>query len=246
MALSKYTKDENEKKVLEYLCSKEGSEAYQMYVLNRNMSILDIFKEFKSCKPGIEVLIANLPRLLPRPYSVVNTGLKNSKEIKICFSVIDTGNNRKGLTTGLLENMILSNAFDLEDRLKNLIIVDDCNKQSYGRIPMYIRKNLSGFSLPSNLEEPLILIGTGTGVAPFIGFLEEIELAKDNNPNGKFGDVCLFFGCRNPKLDYIYEKELQEFNTKGVLNKLYTAFSRDSSEVKYVQVSFNAYIHIYI
>ncbi|XP_030021569.2 methionine synthase reductase [Manduca sexta] len=231
LALSRFTKDEDERKVLEYFCSKEGSTAYQAHILNGNLCVLDIFNIFKSCKPPIEVLIANLPRLLPRPYSIVNTGVKDSSKIKICFSVIDLGNKRRGLTTGWLEKKI-SNEFELEKDFNQLTINCDIVNN---KIPIYLRKNVCGFSLPENLEAPLILVGPGTGVASFIGFLEELEVAKENNRNKTFGDVWLFFGCRDSTLDFIYEKELNGFLSRGVLNKFCTAFSRMDNAVKYVQ-----------
>lgn len=142
-------------------------------------------------------------------------------------------NNRKGLTTGWLEKMILNQNCDLERMLKNLNITNDCDT----KVPIYLRKNLSGFSLPECVKSPLILIGIGTGVAPFIGFLQERELYKDKNSNKKLGEVWLFFGCRNPDLDFIYEKELNEFVEKRVLDKLFTAFSRvEKGDFKYIQV----------
>lgn len=234
LALSKYTKNDKERKLLEYLCSKEGSAAYSTHVLDKNLCILDIFTIFKSCKPPVEVLLANLPRLFPRPYSIVNSGLKNNKEIKICFSVM-TNNNRKGLTTGWLEKIILNEDLSLENGLKNLSLSSD-SYYTKEQIPIYLRKNVCMFCLPDNLETPLILIGPGTGVAPFIGFLEERERLKESNPDVKLGNVCLFFGCRNPDLDLIYEEELNGFLSSGVLNKLFTAFSRVDHETKYIQV----------
>ncbi|KAJ8723173.1 hypothetical protein PYW08_003085 [Mythimna loreyi] len=235
LALSKYTKNNKERKLLEYLCSKEGTAAYSTHILEKSICILDIFTNLKSCKPPIEVLLAHLPRLLPRPYSIVNSGLKDDKVIKICFSVMKTNNNRKGLTTGWLESLILNEDLSLENGIKNLTISSDKHivKET---IPIFLRKNVNMFCLPTNLETPLILIGPGTGVSPFIGFLEERETLKESNPDIKLGVVWLFFGCRNPELDFIYEEELNGFLSRGTLNKLFTAFSRvEGHETKYIQ-----------
>ncbi|XP_075975660.1 methionine synthase reductase-like [Anticarsia gemmatalis] len=231
LALSKHTKEEKERKILEYLCSKEGSLAYTAHILDKGLCVLDIFTIFKSCKPPIEVILANLPRLLPRPYSIVNSGLKNNVTMTICFSVM-TVNNRKGLTTGWLENKIL-NELNLEHQLQNLSLTKEENNDFL--VPIYLRKNMSMFSLPEDLQTPLILIGPGTGVAPFIGFLEEREYVKENKPDTKLGEAWLFFGCRNPELDFIYEKELKDFLSKEILNKLSTAFSRIDDNKQYVQ-----------
>ncbi|KAJ8716797.1 hypothetical protein PYW07_003424 [Mythimna separata] len=234
LALSKYTKNDKERKLLEYLCSKEGSAAYSTHILDKNVCVLDIFTTLKSCKPPVEVILAHLPRLLPRPYSIVNSGVKNDNVIRICFSVM-TNNNRKGLTTGWLENLILNGHLSFEYGMQNLSI----SSSTYfpkEKVPIFVRKNVNMFCLPTNLETPLILIGPGTGVSPFIGFLEERESLKESNPDIKLGKVWLFFGCRNPVLDFIYEEELNGFLSRGTLDKLFTAFSRvEDHETKYIQ-----------
>ncbi|XP_046978249.1 methionine synthase reductase-like [Vanessa cardui] len=230
LALAQHTKDKCEKRLLEYLCSKEGSSEYTTHILNKRISVLDLFKLFKSCKPPIEVILEHLPRLLPRPYSIVNTRHSNPNILKICFSVMDIGDNRKGITTGWLEDIILQRC-DIEEKMNNLNLY---NKSV--QVPIYIRKNVNEFCLPKNTETPLILIGPGTGVSPFIGFLEEREYVQKNDPDKKFGCVWLFFGCRNPKLDFIYEDELKSFTSKGVISKLITSFSRvENADFHYVQ-----------
>ncbi|CAG9562654.1 unnamed protein product [Danaus chrysippus] len=223
LALSTHTKDENERKIMEYLCSSEGSAAYNTHILNKGICILDIFNTFKSCKPPIELLLEYLPRLLPRPYSIVNS---QGPVIKICFSVMEI-NNRKGLTTGWLEDLILKN--DIESQMEKLSLGVTEHK-----IPIYMRKNMNEFRPPTSLDTPLILIGPGTGVSPYIGFLEEREKLLKNADSAGF--VWLFFGCRDPKLDFIYEDELNKFVTSGVLSRLSTAFSRHGNpEIRYVQ-----------
>ncbi|MEL6736440.1 MAG: NADPH--cytochrome reductase, partial [Pseudomonadota bacterium] len=80
--------------------------------------------------------------------------------------------------------------------------------------------------------KPVIMIGPGTGIAPFRGFLQEREhRAKNGITNG---DAMLFFGCRDPKLDYIYQEEL-EAAAKAGLVELHTAFSRVKKDKAYVQ-----------
>ncbi|CAG9135725.1 unnamed protein product [Plutella xylostella] len=230
LALSKHTENENEKKVLQYICSKDGSAAYNSHILHKNTCLIDLLQTFKTCRPPIEVILANVGRLLPRPYSIVNRQT-DSKMLKICFSVIQLENNRKGLTTGGLESMILKKT-SIEEGLKNLSL----NEGGFGKVSIYLRKNMNGFALPEDPEKPLLLIGPGTGVAPFIGFLEERQAQKEEKSTLKLGDVWLFFGCRNPKLDFLYEHELNEFVEKGCLTRLSTAFSRiENDGVKYVQ-----------
>ena len=90
------------------------------------------------------------------------------------------------------------------------------------------------------------MIGPGTGIAPFRGFLQErhfkrTEAKEINKKNGKenapcgIGDCILFTGCRNRAVDYVYDDELEEFKNNGTLSQLFVAFSRDQEEKIYVQ-----------
>lgn len=191
---------------------------------------MDLLNILKSCKPPIEVLLEHLPRLLPRPYSIVNRQTDDDI-LKICFSVKEIGHNRKGLTTGWLESLILEKNID---EMMNTLSID----KGFNKIPMYLRKNMNEFYMPDNCESPIILIGPGTGVSPFIGFLEEREYLKKNSSDLKFGQLWLFYGCRDPKLDFIYEKELRYFESEKVITHLKVAYSRiDTTNVHYVQVT---------
>lgn len=166
---------------------------------------------------------------MPRPYSIVNRQ-NNDNILKICFSVIDIGCNRKGLTTGWLESLLLEK--NIEEMMNDLSIDKEPKK-----IPLYIRKNINEFYLPDNYENPLILIGPGTGVSPFIGFLEEREHLKKHNSDIKYDELWLFFGCRDPKLDFIYENELKYFESEKIITHLQLAFSRqEDTNIHYVQV----------
>merc|ERR1711933_579343 len=78
---------------------------------------------------------------------------------------------------------------------------------------------------------PIIMIGPGTGIAPFMGFLEEREVIKAEK------EAVLFFGCRSAAQDNIYKKELEKFKSSGALTDLFVAFSRDQKEKIYVQLN---------
>lgn len=231
LALSRHTKCDTERRALEYLCSKEGVAAYTTHILNKNICLVDIFTIFKTCKPPIDILLANLPRLLPRPYSIVNSGLKDSSILKICFSVMTLENNRQGLATSWLETLLELD--DFENRMCKLSL----NSPNKERVPMYVRSNMVDFSLPPNISSHLIMIATGTGVAPFMGFLEERQMLMESTQS-EMGEAWLFFGCRNPDLDYLYEGELGQYEDSNVLNKCITAFSRVKNvEARRVQVN---------
>jgi len=98
------------------------------------------------------------------------------------------------------------------------------------KVPIFIRK--SQFRLPTKPETPIIMVGPGTGLAPFRGFIQERQHLRDEGKS--VGESILYFGCRKRSEDYIYEAELEEWVKKGTLN-LRAAFSRDQSKKVYVQ-----------
>ena len=111
------------------------------------------------------------------------------------------------------------------------------------KVPVYVRR--SQFRLPNRPQTPVIMVGPGTGLAPFRGFIQVIvdDLDESNlitlnqivcpqerswqKAQGKpVGETHLFFGCRNEAIDFIYREELEAFVSDGLLT-LHTAFSRD-------------------
>jgi len=94
------------------------------------------------------------------------------------------------------------------------------------RIPVWIKKGTISF--PKDLNAPILMIGPGTGCAPFRGFIEERVCQSSA------GDCVLFFGCRNGEKDYFFREEWRAFTENGSL-QLFTAFSRDQEEKVYVQ-----------
>ncbi|EGD80198.1 cytochrome P450 reductase [Salpingoeca rosetta] len=99
------------------------------------------------------------------------------------------------------------------------------------KVPVFVRR--STFRLPSKSRIPIIMIGPGTGVAPFRGFLQEREALKAKGKT--LGDALLFFGCQHEHKHYMYREELEEFLESGVLSELHSAFSRDQQHKVYVQ-----------
>ena len=96
------------------------------------------------------------------------------------------------------------------------------------RLNVFLRPN-PHFRLPNEAERPVIMVGPGTGLAPFRGFLQEREAT------GAAGKNWLVFGHRNYTHDFLYQLELQDWLKGGVLNRLDVAFSRDQPEKRYVQ-----------
>lgn len=96
-------------------------------------------------------------------------------------------------------------------------------------VPIFVRK--SQFRLPTRPQTPVIMVGPGTGLAPFRGFIQERHVAKkDGKP---VGESILYFGCRKKAEDFIYQQELEEYENSGIL-KMHLAFSRDQDKKIYV------------
>jgi sulfite reductase (NADPH) flavoprotein alpha-component len=95
-------------------------------------------------------------------------------------------------------------------------------------VPVFIQKS-HGFKLPADPNTPIIMVGPGTGIAPFRAFLEERQAT------GAKGKNWLFFGDQHQGVDFLYREQLEEMLTTGCLTRLDTAFSRDQEEKLYVQ-----------
>ncbi|MGH8476933.1 MAG: assimilatory sulfite reductase (NADPH) flavoprotein subunit [Methylococcales bacterium] len=96
------------------------------------------------------------------------------------------------------------------------------------KLLIYVQPN-KVFGLPDNPDIPMIMVGPGTGVAPFRAFLQEREVTRAKGKN------WLFFGDQHKKSDFVYEHEWEEMLQSGVLSHLHAAFSRDQAEKIYVQ-----------
>ena len=95
-------------------------------------------------------------------------------------------------------------------------------------MPIFLHSN-NNFRLPEDTTKPVIMIGPGTGIAPFRAFLEERQAT------GQTGDNWLFFGEQREAMDFLYKDQFQAMHKDGILTRLDTAFSRDQARKVYVQ-----------
>ncbi|XP_064397709.1 methionine synthase reductase-like isoform X2 [Halichondria panicea] len=214
--LAKHCRDGGEQRRLEELASRQCGAQYTRLFTELRTDLLDLLNSFPSCRPPLDILIENLPRLQPRYYSVTSSPLTDPHSLTVAFNVEHLPPrswgvaNRCGLATGWLE------------LAANQITVSPV------QIPVFPRSQ-NPFRLPRNPMTPIIMIGPGTGVAPFIGFLR--HMAQQRVGGATQRRAWLFFGCRHPHLDYLYQKELVQFQSSGVLTKLTVTFSRPVGEV---------------
>ncbi|XP_036380630.1 NADPH--cytochrome P450 reductase-like isoform X1 [Megalops cyprinoides] len=217
--LAQYATDPKEQETMRKMASSssEGKALYQSWVLDSRRNILAILEDMPSLRPPIDHLCELMPRLQARYYSIASSSKVHTNTIAVCAVVVEyetkTGRTNKGVATNWL---------------KNKVVTDNGHKST---VPMYVRK--SQFRLPFKASNPVIMIGPGTGIAPFMGFIQERGWLKEQGK--EVGETVLYYGCRHRNEDFLYQEELEEFEKAGVLTKLNVAFSRDQEHKVYVQ-----------
>ncbi|KAF4034540.1 Oxidoreductase NAD-binding domain [Phytophthora infestans] len=224
-ALATYCSDEEERARMLLLSSKTGAQKYKELISEQHLNFVEILHLFPSCKPPLDHLLTLIPQLMPRYYSITTSSLVDPTRLSVAFTVVEYvvgehGLRRRGLCTNWLNKICQP-------------LIDASVAASTGvKIPIFLR-GTQDFRLPENSQSPMVLIGPGTGVAPFMGFLQHrYHEAKDA---ALPGDAYLFFGCRRQSEDWLFKEEMQEFASNGTLTQLFTAFSRDQDEKHYVQ-----------
>ena len=183
--------------------------------------------------------IEGLTKLQPRYYSISSSSLVQPKKIAIT-AVIESqslpGRDEpfRGVATNYLFALKQKQNGDANPQPFGLTyaITGPRNKYDGIHCPVHVRH--SNFKLPSDPGRPIIMIGPGTGVAPFRAFVQ--ERAKQAQNGQEVGRTLLFFGCRNSSEDFIYESEWAEY--KKILGdkfEIITAFSRETKKKVYVQ-----------
>ncbi|MEE1764731.1 diflavin oxidoreductase [Streptomyces sp. SP18BB07] len=171
--------------------------------------VLDLLRDAGPKAPSLAELLPLLRPLQARQYSISSSPLAHPGSVHLTVASVryDSGQRTYG---GVASTY-------LADRIGDAATVG-----------VYLQPNAS-FSVPSDDDSPMIMIGPGTGIAPFRGFLHE------RAARGASGRNWLFFGDRHRETDFVYEDELTELRRRGTLTELDLAFSRDQAEKVYVQ-----------
>ena len=216
-ALARYSECPNSRSALEALAKPAedgGADAYTKEVLEKRKSVLDILEEFPACDLPLAVFLELIPFLSPRYYSI--------------SSAPDHTPGRCSITVGVVEGPALSGKGEFKGTCSNYLSA----MEQGDRFQAIIREPTANFRLPEDPSRPVIMVGPGTGIAPFRGFLQQRERMQQEGT--KIGDAMLFFGCRHPEHDYLYRDEIEEYDRRGVAS-VYAAFSRHTEPCTYVQ-----------
>ena len=171
--------------------------------------LIDLLHAYPGAIQTADTLASMLPRLVPRLYSISSSPAAHGRELHCTIAVVRyrTHNRDRG---GVASTMFA-------DRIA-----------PGSTLPIYIQPN-KRFRLPADSAAPIIMIGPGTGIAPFRAFLHE------RHALGHTGRNWLLFGERSAATDFLYRDELHSMHARGTLTRLDTAFSRDQEHKIYVQ-----------
>ncbi len=192
---------------LDQLLKQENKEKLQAYLYGRE--IIDVLHDFPAKEITADALVSIMRKLPPRLYSIASSPKAHPGEVHLTVGVVRYdahGRKRKGVCSTYLAERI----------------------EEGSKVSVFVTPN-KHFKVPAKPETPMIMVGPGTGIAPFRAFVEE------RKATGATGKNWLFFGDQHYLTDFLYQTEWQSYLADGILTKLDVAFSRDQKEKVYVQ-----------
>ena len=210
------------KQLLQALPDKDSSSAFLKDLLDPaskshldgylwGRDVLDMLEEFTAAKFTPEEFVKVLRKLQPRLYSIASSQKAVGESVHLTVAVVRFQPERSGhLHRGVCSTFLAERA------------------EGNGKVPVFVH-TAKHFRVPENPDTPTIMVGPGTGIAPFRAFLQERKAA------GATGKNWLFFGEQKASSDFFYQDEFSSWQTDGVLTKFVTAFSRDQADKIYVQ-----------
>lgn len=215
--LKDYVITEPSKPFLAAIAAKDSSATFLKDLLNPNVKteldrylwgrdILDTLMEFGSIRFSPEEFVKLLRKLQPRLYSIASSQKIHPASVHLTVAMVryESFNRARGGVCSVF----------LAEHAKS--------------VPVFVH-SAKHFHIPENPETPIIMVGPGTGVAPFRAFLQE------RKATGAKGKNWLFFGEQRAASDFLYQDELEAYCSEGILHRLDTAFSRDQDFKIYVQ-----------
>lgn len=202
-------------KLMAYVGDDDASaERYRSEVLAKRKSVFDLLEEYPACELPFHLYLEMLSLLAPRYYSISSSPAGAAQRCSVTVGVVVApASSGRGIYRGVCSNYL-------------------ARRRAGDTVHATVKETKAGFRLPDDNAVPIIMIGPGTGLAPFRGFLGERAARKAQGAT--LGPAMLFFGCRHPEQDFIYADELKAFAADGIA-ELRTAFSRADGAKTYVQ-----------
>ena len=185
--------------------SGEDEALYRAEVYAKRLSLFDLLRLHPACELPFAAYLEMLPPLQPRYYSISSSPLADKGKVAVTVGVVG-GPARSGLGDyrGVASNYLAA-------------------RGPGAAIHAAVRETKAGFRLPADPATPIVMIGPGTGLAPFRGFMR--ERAAMRAQGAALGPAMLFFGCRRADEDFLYADELKKYAADGLVD-LQVAFSR--------------------
>lgn len=194
-------------KELEQLLGNDRKDEFREYIEGRDL--VDLLRDYPANGFGAQDFAGILRKLPPRLYSIASSLLAYPDEVHLTVAVVRYnahGRDRSGVCSAYFAERTSDDS----------------------RVPVYVDTN-KNFKLPEDPSTPIIMVGPGTGIAPFRAFVQHREEMGASGPN------WLFFGDRHFQTDFLYQAEWQDALKKGNLTRMDVAFSRDQKNKMYVQ-----------
>jgi NADPH-ferrihemoprotein reductase len=236
--LSQYTQDEIEKAKL-HQWTHEGKEEFQ----KDEKSILEVLEELPNTSVPFLDFLEFCPKLQPRFYTISSSSLVAPKQVSITVA-LSTHQKPRGRVYHGIATTYLCSLKPGKDQVCVFL------RPSSFRLPKPKRVFINGSPTPEGTGgpsqasqtatlPPIIMVGPGTGVAPFRAFVQEFQYLRSKSLPS-FPSTHLFFGCRNREQDYIYQEEFKAAIENESLTTLHAAFSRETNQKVYVQSDLKA------
>lgn len=192
---------------LRSLVESDDAQAYKDFCWGREL--VDLVIDHPADFSDAEEFVSVLKKLQPRLYSIASSPNAHPGEVHLCVGVVRYETH--GRQRGGVCSTFMSDRIDSETR------------------PLVFVHQNKNFRLPEDASTPVIMVGPGTGIAPFRAFLEQLRINKTKSKN------WLFFGNPHSATDYLYKEEIENFFADGTLERLDLAWSRDQTDKVYVQ-----------
>lgn len=203
--------DAREIETLAHVLDADGKDEYKRRV-DETTTFAELLEEFPSARPTLADLVTLVPRIKPRHYSIASSMKQHPTSVHLLVVVHDwttpSGKYRIGQATNFLKDV-----------------------QRGQRLSVAVCSSV--MKLPTNPQDPIIMAGLGTGMAPFRAFIQERAFLQQQGV--AVGPVALYFGARSKAQEFLYGDELEQYERDGLLTHLRCAFSRDQAHKIYIQ-----------